>query len=437
MPEIYLDGMVAPYHNYGGLSEGNIASLKHQNQISSPKEAALQGIKKAKIVYSLGLHQGFFLPHERPIFEVLHNLGFKGSEKTVLNKISAKFPTLLNNLYSSSAMWAANAGTFSPSADCEDNLAHITTASLTSMLHRSIESEFTHVQMQLIFGNLCQLHEPITNLSYKGDEGAANHLRIASSHDAPGFEIFVHGGSIFEKQNIVQRQALEASHAVASNHMLNNKRTFFIEQSQKAIAAGSFHNDIVSLANENVCLFHADAFSNPEEFKVIQEQISQHIPEAVFIKIYNEEISLGDIVGSYLLNSQLVTNPSSNEMCLILPREVNEYSSVERWLEKLPDISPISQIEYVDIKQSMMNGGGPACLRFKAQLQQEELLKINSRFLFDDKKFIALENLVDKFYRDSLSPKDLQDYSLIIETREFLQEITKLLNLGSIYSFQK
>jgi succinylarginine dihydrolase len=110
---------------------------------------------------------------------------------------------------------------------------------------------------------------------------------------------------------------------------------------------------------------------------------------------------------------------------------------VERWLEKLPDISPISQIEYVDIKQSMMNGGGPACLRFKAQLQQEELLKINSRFLFDDKKFIALENLVDKFYRDSLSPKDLQDYSLIIETREFLQEITKLLNLGSIYSFQK
>ena len=437
MPEVYFDGMVGPYHNYGGLSEGNLASLSHGNQPSSPKTAALQGIEKAKLVNGLGLTQGFFLPHERPIFNALHALGFEGDEKQVLNKVSKKFPTLLNNLYSSSAMWAANAGTFSPSVDCEDNIMHITPANLGSMLHRSIESEFTHFQMELIFGGIGVVHPPVPNLSYKGDEGAANHLRMSTSHDISGFEIFVHGGSAFERKAMVQRQALEASYSVAANHRLNSAKTFFIEQAPTAIQAGSFHNDIVSLANESLCIYHADAFAFPEQFMDIKEQISSQLPDANFIEISNKDIKLEDIVGSYLLNSQLVTIPNTDEMCLILPQEVNNYSAIQQWLANLPNISQIAKLEYVDIKQSMMNGGGPACLRFKAQLQRSELGELNSKFIFDDKKFEALENLIHKYYREKLFPEDLQDYSLVIETREFLQALTELLDLGNIYAFQQ
>ncbi|MEK9649949.1 MAG: N-succinylarginine dihydrolase [Gammaproteobacteria bacterium] len=437
MPEVYLDGIVGPYHNYGGLSEGNIASLSHRNQPSSPKTAALQGIAKARLVHSLGLMQGFFIPHERPNFSILHSLGFEGNEKEALNKVSRRSPALLNNLYSSSAMWAANAGTFSPSVDCEDSMLHITPANLATMFHRSIETDFTYLQMELIFGEVAKVHAPLPNLSYKGDEGAANHLRISSTHDEPGFEIFVHGGSAFSRNTTVQRQALEASFAVATNHRLKLQKTFFIEQAPAAIAAGSFHNDIVSLANERVCIYHADAFAYPEEFKNIREQISSELPESVFLEISNKDISLEDLVGSYLLNSQLITKPISKEMCLILPEEVNNYPGIQQWLLNLPNNSPIAQLEFVDIKQSMMNGGGPACLRFKAQLQELELTKLNPKFMFNEKKFEALESLVHKYYRDRLLPKDLQDYSLLLETREFLNALTELLDLGSIYNFQK
>ena len=169
----------------------------------------------------------------------------------------------------------------------------------------------------------------------------------------------------------------------------------------------------------------------------IKEQISSQLPDANFIEISNKDINLEDIVGSYLLNSQLVTIPNTDEMCLILPQEVNNYSAIQQWLANLPNISQIAQLEYVDIKQSMMNGGGPACLRFKAQLQGSELGKLNSKFIFDDKKFEALENLIHKYYREKLFPEDLQDYSLVIETREFLQALTELLDLGNIYPFQQ
>ena len=64
--EINFDGLIGPTHNYGGLSEGNVASQKNIDQVSNPKMAALQGLQKMELLLDEGLHQGIFLPHERP-----------------------------------------------------------------------------------------------------------------------------------------------------------------------------------------------------------------------------------------------------------------------------------------------------------------------------------------------------------------------------------
>jgi succinylarginine dihydrolase len=84
-----------------------------------------------------------------------------------------------------------------------------------------------------------------------------------------------------------------------------------------------------------------------------------------------------------------------------------------------------------------MNGGGPACLRFKAVVNIDELDKINKKFLLSPEKLINLRALVSKHFRDRINPDDLLDIKLMEESYLFLDELTQLLGIGSIYSFQK
>ena len=159
--EINFDGLIGPTHNYAGLSQGNLASQKYFNQTSNPQAAALQGLDKMRLIMDQGIPQGFFLPHERPHLHTLRKLGFGGTDEEVINQAAKRNSALLKNVYSASSMWAANAATFSPSIDSYDQNIHITPANLNSMFHRSIEHEFTKVQLELMFGVAAQVHIPI------------------------------------------------------------------------------------------------------------------------------------------------------------------------------------------------------------------------------------------------------------------------------------
>ena len=218
MSEINFDGLIGPTHNYSGLSDGNIASKENFSSVSNPKEAALQGLKKAKILINAGLNQGLFLPHERPFIPGLKKLGFDGDNETILKSAYEYSKVLLSNFSSASSMWAANAATISPSPDTKDGKVHITPANLNTMFHRSLESDFTYTQCKLIFSDACfEVHKPTLSISGYGDEGAANHLRISKTHEDKGFEIFVFGESGFkeeayaqyQKTSFIKRQALE------------------------------------------------------------------------------------------------------------------------------------------------------------------------------------------------------------------------------------
>ena len=435
--EINSDGLIGPTHNYAGLSQGNLASQKHLNKTSNPKAAALQGLDKMRLIMDQGIPQGFFLPHERPHLKTLRALGFSGTDEDIINRATKQNPLLLKNVYSASSMWAANAATFSPSIDSYDQNIHITPANLNTMFHRSIEHEFTKTQLELMFGGVAIVHDPIENISGYGDEGAANHLRVSEQHLKSGFQIFVYGSSAFEvHQGMITRQAEEISKAVSIMHQLDPDRVLFLKQNEQAINAGSFHNDIVSLANEEVFIFHQEAFADRVELERILHHLKDHVKGFHPIEILSEDISLDDLVSSYLLNSQLIT-VKNNEMMMLLPEEVQNHSNCMRWLEEIKSSSPIKHIEFVDIRQSMMNGGGPACLRFKITVNNDEFNQINEKFLLTPKKLMDLRVLVTKHYRDTLNPADLLDNNLVQESYRFLDELTQLLDLGNIYDFQK
>ena len=445
MSEINFDGLIGPTHNYSGLSDGNIASKKNFFSVSNPKEAALQGLKKAKILINAGLNQGLFLPHERPFIPGLKKLGFSGDNETILKSAYEYSKVLLSNFSSASSMWAANAATISPSPDTKDGKVHITPANLNTMFHRSLESDFTYTQCKLIFSDTCfVVHKPALSISGYGDEGAANHLRISKTHEDKGFEIFVFGESGFkeeafaeyQKTSFIKRQALEVSKSVAFSHKLDRNNVFYLQQHPRAIDKGSFHNDIVSLSNENIFIAHEKAFVNRDVLNHVLEHLELEVKNFNYIEIPDKEIPLDDIISSYLLNSQLFTN-GEGEMQLILPAEVQNYENCMQWLDKLKQTSDVKLFDFVNIKQSMMNGGGPACLRLKVILNEDEIKKVNKNFILNNKRLELIEDLIEREYRDVLYPDDLKDPSLLEESRRVLDELTQIFGTGSIYEFQK
>jgi len=157
-----------------------------------------------------------------------------------------------------------------------------------------------------------------------------------------------------------------------------------------------------------------------------------------FVEVPNQAISLHDAIKSYLFNSQLVNLPGTKGMTLILPMESRENANVYQYLLGLiQQDTPIKNLEFVDVRQSMRNGGGPACLRLRVVLNEQELAQVNPSFVLTDRLFTTLNQWVDKHYRDELSASDLADPDLLIEGRAALDELTQIMQLGSFYNFQQ
>jgi succinylarginine dihydrolase len=387
--EINFDGIIGPSHNYSGLSVGNIASATNKGLVSHPRAAALQGLDKMRHNLRLGLAQGILLPHPRPDRAWLAELG------TTIEEVPA---SLRPAAFSASAMWAANAATVSPAPDTADARCHLTAANLRTMAHRSHEWPATLAQLRLAFADERHfaVHPPVP--ATFGDEGAANHMRIAAAHGAPGVEIFVYGqkGGAYPV-----RQHAEASRAVARVHQLDGDRTLFVCQSEQAIAAGAFHNDVVAVANENVLFAHEQAFEDRPSFYA---ELRRLVPEVEIVEVPAAQVTLADAISSYLFNAQLVTLPAGG-MALIVPEEARETPTVWRWLEEmLAGNGPIRQVLVVDVRQSMANGGGPACLRLRVAADPAT---VDPRFMVDEPKLERLAALIAEHWPEQIAPDDL------------------------------
>ncbi len=440
--EVNFDGLIGPSHNYGGLSHGNVASKNNALKISRPKQAALQGLDKMAYLKSLGLHQGVLLPQQRPHLPTLRALGFTGSDAAIINQASNHAPELLAQCYSASCMWTANACTVSPSADSADGKVHFTAANLSSMFHRSIEHNSTSLLLQRIFAdpNKFRHHVALPVGSHFGDEGAANHNRFAMDYEQAGVQLFVYGRYAFRENRhttakFPARQTFEASKAISRLHQLPDDKVVYAQQNPEIIDAGAFHNDVVSVSNLNAFFMHEEAFV--DKAKMQDELRAKFDGDLHFIEVPTERVSLQDAVKSYLFNSQLLRLPNG-EMALILPEESRENERVYAYLQWLEQQNtPISHIKFVDVRQSMQNGGGPACLRLRVALNEQELAAVNSRFLLDEALLVRLKAWVEKHYRDEISPDDLRDPSLAEENFAALDELTQIFELGAFYEFQQ
>ncbi|CCB86157.1 MULTISPECIES: N-succinylarginine dihydrolase [Parachlamydia] len=445
--EVNFDGLVGPTHNYSGLSYGNTASLHNQNLPSNPRAAALQGLEKMKMLHDLGIKQGVFPPHERPHLPTLRVLGFTESEDRLGEAVFKTSPEIFFNCFSAAAMWTANAATVSPSVDSSDKHVHFTPANLCSKFHRSFEHHTTQKILKTIFSNPIYFihHDALPSNSYFSDEGAANHTRFCNGYGNPGIQLFVYGKSSFHP-TIIQplkfpaRQADEASYAIARLHKLYPKHTVFAQQSPEAIDAGVFHNDVISVGNQHLFFYHEDAFFRTEEvIQDLQKKVRDICLQDLFlIKVPKKRISLAQAVKSYLFNSQIVTLEDQT-MTILAPQECQMTPEVELFLRELSQEpqNPINSIRYLDLNQSMQNGGGPACLRLRIVLTEQELAETHPHVLFTETLYQNLSKWIQKHYRDRLTPHELVDPTLIQETRQALDELTQILQLGSIYSFQQ
>jgi len=386
--EINFDGIIGPSHNYAGLSLGNLASANNAGEVSYPRAAALQGLAKMRHNLALGLAQGFLLPLPRPNHRFLDALGLdQGQDRR-----------LLAAAWSASSMWTANAATVSPAPDTTDGRCHLTAANLVTMLHRSQEWPDTVRQLQLAFADPehFRVHDAVPPCF--GDEGAANHMRMCTSHDAPGLEIFVYGrsGGAFPA-----RQHEQASRAVARLNRLPAERVLFVEQAPEAIAAGAFHNDVVAVANERVLFTHEQAFADPEG---TYAAIRAKLPEAEIVVVPASAVSLADAISSYLFNAQLLTLPDG-EMALVIPSEAWEHPRVRAWLDgMLAGNGPIRQVLPVDVRQSMANGGGPACLRLRVVADPAA---VDPRFMLDVAKASRIEAVIAAHWPESIHPDQI------------------------------
>lgn len=441
MNEINFDGLVGPTHNYSGLALGNVASMRHGGLVSNPREGALQGLAKMKSLYDAGYAQGVLPPQQRPDLDALRKLGFTGSVHEMLARAAREAPQLLRAVCSASSMWTANAATITPSVDAPDKRVHFTPANLQTSFHRYLEPQTTARVLAAIFRDERHFvhHPALPATPAFSDEGAANHTRLCAGHGDPGVHLYVYGRQAFgehsEPSRYPARQTLEASQAVARQHGLEDAQTVFAQQHPQAIDAGVFHNDVIAVGNGPLLLYHEMAFL--DEQQTLDELRAKLSTPLIPLRVPMEAVSLEDAVASYLFNSQLLSNPDGS-MTLVVPGECQNYEAVWRTIQELllGGANPISEVLVQDVRQSMRNGGGPACLRLRVVLSAAEQQALSGRVLLDEALYGDLTRWVAGHYRDRLTADDLADPQLVDETLTALDELTQLLQLGSVYPFQ-
>ncbi len=439
MPEIQFDGLVGTTHNYAGLSRGNVASTTHGGRTSNPRAAALQGLHKMRFVRDLGVRQAVLPPHDRPSLGALRRLGFTGSDEEVIAGAAAGDGFYLHACSSASAMWAANAATVAPSSDTTDGRLHLTPANLQQMFHRSIEADTTTRVLRALFANGSRfvVHDPLPGGGQFADEGAANHVRLATS--AGTAHAFAWGrrawGAFVGPRLHPARQTREAGVAVARLHGLDPASCVFPQQHPEGIDRGAFHTDVLAVGNLQFLFYHELAFA--DESGVLGRLRELLGEELVTFRATSDEMPVERAVAAYPFNSQILTL-TDGSMAIVAPEDSREDAGARALFDRvLASEGPVRAVHFIDVRQSMNNGGGPACLRLRVPMTEEETGALGGNVFLDDALYEALVGWVDRSYRDRLAPADLADPSLAREGMRALDELTQLLKLGPIYDFQK
>src|SRR5438067_9498315 len=386
--------------------------MSHGGQISNPRRAALQGLAKMRLVGSLGVGQAVLPPHERPRISTLRQLGFRGSEEQILVRAASDPLTgdhALRLCSSAAAMWTANAATCVPASDSADGRLHLVPANLTSMFHRVLEADTTVRVLRSIFAAAARfaVPDPLPGCAHFSDEGAANHIRLFTS-PLPAVHLFAWGRASYgaspaggEPLRFPARQTREACAALARLGQVDPARALFPQQHPVGIDAGAFHTDVVAVGNGNVLLLHELAFAQEE---ALLARVRKLLDGALVVHLALEkELPVSTAVATYPFNSQLLTLPGG-DMIILAPLEAADEPRARAYLEGVTAAGgPVKSVRYLDLRDSMENGGGPACLRQRIVLSEEERKAVRARVFVDDALASELEGWIRRHYRDRLA----------------------------------
>lgn len=426
--EINVDAVVGPTHHFGGLGVGNLASQQHAQRISYPRAAALEGLKKAALVASLGIPQFLFFPPVRPQLEWLHELGFPLESSAQLAAARQAVPTAFSAAFSSAFMWAANSATVSPACDTGDHCLHFTPANLISSWHRGIEAAERSADLKELCAALsqCHIHRPLPPIIPLRDEGAANHMRLCDGTGYHGLHVFVYGEDESgggQTPRFLPRQTRAACEAIARRHRLDPARTFYLQQHPAAISAGVFHNDVIATSHYDILLHHELAYLDAElELQRLEARFLQITGGPLQrVQISNADLPLEDAVSSYLFNSQIVsptvTAGSSHgpRMAIICPQQCREIATAHRVVRAILAASdnPIEEVHWVTLEQSMANGGGPACLRLRVPVPTADIERLPTRWRLEGRLEEHLATAIERWYPETLSLSDFCELEFI------------------------
>jgi succinylarginine dihydrolase len=365
---------------------------------------------------------------------LLRELGFGGSDTRVLKDALAAAPELLHGASSASSMWAANAATVVPASDSGDGRTHFVPANLISLLHRSIEARFTERALGKIFSDTARfvVHAPLPACDALADEGAANHTRLFTRQGA--LHLFAWGrrkGEPFPTSRFPARQTHAASASVARLAGIDARACVLWQQDPRGIDAGAFHTDVLAVGNASVLLLHERAFC---DHAALLARLKAGLGDEVRACVATEaELPLADAVSAYCFNSQLLSLPSG-KMRLIAPLEARDSPSARAFLERaVAELPELEGADYLDVNGSMKNGGGPACLRLRVALSDDDARKLSGSVLLDARLEQELRAIVERRYRDRLELTDMADPELVREAATALDEITRALGLHDVY----
>jgi succinylarginine dihydrolase len=435
--EVIFVGLPGPTHNYGGLSKDNVASSLNRGNTSNPKQAALQALGLVRLMKSLGVEVGILPPQLRPHLASLRQR-FHGDAEQLIAQAAKQDPALLEKLCSSSAMWTANAATTSPAIDNADQMLHLTVANLHTNLHRRIEADDTYRVLNAIFAQVpgARVHPPLDAAQGFRDEGAANHMRLLPRHNGRGLHVFVYGADGSQDDPKSARQTLSAFQAIKTEHGIPATHALFIKQNPAVIREGVFHNDVIAVSNESVLLVHEQAYAGGrlDIERIADMYKSLHGEELNVIMITDADLEVDEAVHTYFFNSQIITKPDGR-MAVIAPSEVEMLyaGKAARLFKTIKNDSgnPIDEVHFVDLRQSMNNGGGPACLRLRVPMVETRVaaIKTHVNVMADDALLKNIESIIETHYPDKVDPEDIADPALYFGCRTVLMELGALMNL--------
>lgn len=429
MQEFNIDGLIGPTHHFGGLGIGNIASESNRSRLSHPRRAALEGLSKMRKLHELGIPQFFLPPPKRPNGAWLRSIGFDQSNPDDWKRCFDCFPTVFSSALSSSFMWMANAACVSAGVDSSDGKNRVVVANLAASLHRGQEREERFAQLASMFRHSgeTEVVRGLPGLTPLRDEGAANIMRLWNAQRDQGIYVFVFGE---RERNTIEvnqstspvrqpaihpsRQTSLASRLVSNLLRIPSSRSLFVQQHPEAIDAGAFHNDVIATSHENFLLVHSRAFQDqPRELERISDTFRQQNGDSLrILEVDETELTLEQAVATYLFNSQIVTQRDGS-WAMLCPVECQQSESAQRVLRRIQQVeSRIRDIEFVSLRESMANGGGPACLRLRAYATKRELATLPARYRIDDQSLAFLGRFIESEYPESVRLSDFLDNDL-------------------------